>query len=544
MPVFALSDERTYLILVGIVASMYSYGPLMTFPLYLALTAAKGEETVSASVAGTILMAAKLVTFAVHAVGVRFGGELRQMQAMICLMYSVSMLALTAAANTSVTGVKVLVGVSSLNLVSSRVIAGTLFTVPSEERMLRRTYVHDASIQAGCLWTALVAFLLQHEAARNSWLIRAIVLNLPLVVTFAAWLLIQPASFFSSARMREAEREQPSNLSLTPVLPGNPEAPAKGNADEHQRCANMPEEKFVGASKAVGPGLAGPAGRPPRLPVIFATERLRGFTRSFSRRSDSRNDLKVAWEEKRPWVWGNARFRVLAVTSLLSWWSFAFYAYNVFPSLMTRTGPPLQVVSALYTAEGITYAVVVGFILPWLQKDLFAKFFGSVSLLLVLPVLAIGIFGQIHWTAYLLILLLTDISCATNNALLGVVLLRCLPWNHVGPFYSQVSAVGGWLCALSFMQLSLHQCLGSWTWTAVVGHRVPSLVAFCVYLFHWRAVSEIWDLLKVPVHSNSDCAAEEIPVPPSPAKAEEKTASRPLATVVPSLPGAVAENDA
>mmetsp|Transcript_64305 Transcript_64305/g.209742 ORF Transcript_64305/g.209742 Transcript_64305/m.209742 type:complete len:187 (-) Transcript_64305:497-1057(-) len=179
------------------------------------------------------------------------------------------------------------------------------------------------------------------------------------------------------------------------------------------------------------------------------------------------------------------------------------------------------------------------FVLPFLKNNLFWKNFGSSWAVVVLPVFGVSVLGQFHWTGYLLTLILMDVAAAINNITLGVVLLRCLPWDYIVPFYTQVSAVGGFIYALSFCQLSLNEALGSWILTSLIGHGLALLAVTVLYATHWRAILEIRVLLKVPVHSK-DALVDTPSGEPADVALWCAAPGVSTASIVPLVPGVVA----
>merc|ERR1719162_454788 len=136
----------------------------------------------------------------------------------------------------------------------------------------------------------------------------------------------------------------------------------------------------------------------------------------------------------------------------------------------------------LYTAKGIASTIVTASLLLCLTKNFFLYYFGNSGILLFLPVLAICVLGPLHWSGYLVVLFLMDIVSSIANTSLGVVLLRCLPWDHMAPFYSQVLAIGGGVSTLSYAQMLLAERLGSWPKTVLIGHGSVFVLVLIFYL--------------------------------------------------------------
>uniref|UniRef100_A0A7S2MNG5 Uncharacterized protein n=1 Tax=Zooxanthella nutricula TaxID=1333877 RepID=A0A7S2MNG5_9DINO len=536
----ALASEVSFMVLTFVIGMLYTYGLLMSYPLYVKLVTSKGQEAVRPAAAGVLLTIGKLASLVLHAAGSRLGGGLRWMQGMMLVLFAVSAAGLALAASPHVSGIAVLAGVSTLNLVSSRVLAGTLFLVPSEERTRRRTFIYDAACQAGCLWTSVVMALLQQPLVRSSWGLCVVVLNLPLVVTIVAWLCIQPGSFFSPSSMSTADIERESKVpALSSVSP---------RLGISRVCSSLVEDESIDSSTSMGASLASVLpglGRARMCSASFDDESIdssvatpaesahtnlnteRGpppcLVKKGSHCSTS-STLAGCWRSS---PWANARVRVIAVTWWLNWWGFNFFTYSIFPTLIAERGPPLEMVGLMYIAEGFCATIFMSFLMPFLKTNLFKKFFGSVWVLIAIPVLAICTVGRVHWAGYFVSVLGLDIACAVNNITLGVVLLRCVPWRSIASFYAQAGAVGGFICALSYNQLSLHQVFGSWPLVVLVGHGVPMVGALLVYATHRQALADISALLEVPVQS--------------PARALEGRAGEPLGDASPSTPSAALE---
>eukprot|EP00747_Dinoflagellata_sp_TGD_P197990 gnl/TRDRNA2_/TRDRNA2_70045_c0_seq1.p1 gnl/TRDRNA2_/TRDRNA2_70045_c0~~gnl/TRDRNA2_/TRDRNA2_70045_c0_seq1.p1 ORF type:complete len:263 (+),score=18.07 gnl/TRDRNA2_/TRDRNA2_70045_c0_seq1:206-994(+) len=258
---------------------------------------------------------------------------------------------------------------------------------------------------------------------------------MPLMVVGAAWMLIPPACFYSPARLKAAEQDQ--------------------------------SEMLV---------------EPPHINLLLEQQHVL---------EDTEGD--AACSAKAPW--NNARFRVIAATWCVNWWSFNFYAYTAFPMLISKTGPPLEVVSTLYTVESLLATVLTASFWHCLKTNLNVKFFGSAAALCILPPLAICVLGPIHWAFYLLTVLAMNIVCAVSNILLGTVMLRSLPWDLIPVFYSQVAAIGGCISAVSYTQLAIHELLESWKLTVLCCHGLLLSLLVILYLTHQRAILEIWRLL-------------------------------------------------
>ena len=201
------SDERPLLLCMFWIATGFSYGPLLCFPLYQALVASKGQSEVDPTTGGLVLMGAKCFTVLSHNVLSNFRTELwgLKLQVLSCLV--LSMACLTLASLESVSGIGMLAAVGTLHLTHSAVVVGPLVTVPSEGKSKFRSLFYYVTAPLGCVWTSLVSFCLAQPQFQSSWKLRAIALNSPLLVTLFAWVLVPRKSFWSAARMREAQKE-------------------------------------------------------------------------------------------------------------------------------------------------------------------------------------------------------------------------------------------------------------------------------------------------------------------------------------------------
>lgn len=419
-------EEHLYLLLIFVIGTSYTYGTLMNYPLYTTLVQKRNSFEAPAGLIVICFGSSKLIAQLSHLLGQRlFGRELLATKVLVTLMYGFAALGLLVASLSGITSVTVLLGFSSLNFISSRVLGGTLFASPSEEVVRRRIFVYDMAGQAGPVWLFTVGQLFQRTP--NTAIIRFFVLIHPLAVCLVAWWFLSPAPFFSSARMKAEQAAK-------------------------EKCVE--EDTRLGGSLSVSPSC---------------------------------NSSEVQW----PWT--NARFRVIAVTWCLNWWSFNFYAYNIFPVLISKVGPQLSIVSLIYTAEGLTCIILMSAFMPFLKAHPIEKFFLSSWALTFLAPLGICWLGRVHWTGYILTLYMMDFSCSISNLCLGSVLLRTLPWELTPVFFSHVSALGGIVCAVSFIQIYVAGILG-WEMTAMLGHAGAIICAAVMYMIDRDAVSEIWNL--------------------------------------------------
>eukprot|EP00929_Paragymnodinium_shiwhaense_P104632 TRINITY_DN6921_c0_g1_i12.p1 TRINITY_DN6921_c0_g1~~TRINITY_DN6921_c0_g1_i12.p1 ORF type:complete len:223 (-),score=24.88 TRINITY_DN6921_c0_g1_i12:222-890(-) len=125
-----------------------------------------------------------------------------------------STLGLYVAAQDNTSPLGVLVGMCSLNFLSSRTLGGVLFSVPLEHMIKTRGFLFDVGAVAGCLWTAMVTALLNSNACRISSTCRFLALLASLAVTLIAWFLIAPEKYFNAARMAEAQKLMGSSSSF------------------------------------------------------------------------------------------------------------------------------------------------------------------------------------------------------------------------------------------------------------------------------------------------------------------------------------------
>lgn len=441
--------EHLYLMFEFVIGSIYAYGPLMTYPIYNLVVRHGTVAEASPSVVSFWMFFMKLMVQPVHSLGVRACGQsLRSLQAFVIGLFSACICGLFFAAD-GTSSLGVVIGVCSLNLVSSRILGGTLFTVPLEDMIKVRTFVYDAAAQAGCLWVPLVGMLLGSELGREYGAVRFLALAMPLGVGLAAWLLLPPAGFFDASRMYEEQQK----LLQTPE---DSEAPW-GRSSKHmvQHCST--------ASTASG---------------------------SWEDLSDDEDAEVLANVPLRPWA--DARFRVLAATCFLNWWSFSFFGYTAFPTLIQEAGgPSLEAIGSLYCIEGLVCCCCMAVILPRLRSHLFVLFFGSGLTLLALPPIAVCLMPHVHWSGYFAALLCMDVCGGISNTMTGVVLLRCLSWELLPSFYSDVSAIGGIITAVSMGQLAMHEYLG-WVSTAVLSHGLVFVIVGLVYLTHIPAIKDIY----------------------------------------------------
>lgn len=197
--------------------------------------------------------------------------------------------------------------------------------------------------------------------------------------------------------------------------------------------------------------------------------------------------------------WRNGRFRVLVGTHCACLYCVTFWGYSVFPMLISEQGPSLELISFLYSLEGAAQVICTILVMPFLDSQIFLKYFSTAFLLLFSAPLAVCLLGKIHWFFYLLTLLLVDVLLCVCNALLGVVVLRSLPWDQILVFYNIACTLGGVLSGTSFVQMPLKALVGSWELASVIGHGVPLLLLLLFYLMHLPALKELWELLLQPV---------------------------------------------
>merc|ERR1712216_167976 len=93
----------------------------------------------------------------------------------------------------------------------SRVLNGSLLTVPVESAVKVRTFIYDLAAQPGCLWLSLVAFLLGTPLGQSD-LGRLSVMSLPLAFGVLGWLLVQRRSYFDGARLKAIQAQMAQRL--------------------------------------------------------------------------------------------------------------------------------------------------------------------------------------------------------------------------------------------------------------------------------------------------------------------------------------------
>ncbi|CAE7608649.1 unnamed protein product [Symbiodinium natans] len=180
--------------------------------------------------------------------------------------------------------------------------------------------------------------------------------------------------------------------------------------------------------------------------------------------------------------------------------------------LISETGPSLDVISVLYTIEGLLQAVIVVIIMPWLDTNMFWKFFLSTWIILMGPPLAICALGKIHWVFYLVTLLLVDVAMTVATGLLSVLLLRSIAWEHISTFHKQVSTLAGFTIGASYVQMPLKSGVGSWEAASLIGHGAIALLLLLVYATHRNAMRKFWDDLAEPIQrgENGDMEEEDL----------------------------------
>eukprot|EP00434_Breviolum_minutum_P034973 symbB.v1.2.030955.t1/scaffold3543.1/size54354/6 len=119
---------------------------------------------------------------------------------------------MAVAASSFVPRVGTLIGVSTLYLTNSNVIASPLWPVPSEERSKIRMLFYYACCPAGCLWTSLAVMCLGREEFQSDWGLRSAVILLPVLVTLMSWLMLPPDGFWGPERMRQKQIEMEAEI--------------------------------------------------------------------------------------------------------------------------------------------------------------------------------------------------------------------------------------------------------------------------------------------------------------------------------------------
>eukprot|EP00929_Paragymnodinium_shiwhaense_P104633 TRINITY_DN6921_c0_g1_i14.p1 TRINITY_DN6921_c0_g1~~TRINITY_DN6921_c0_g1_i14.p1 ORF type:complete len:394 (-),score=32.88 TRINITY_DN6921_c0_g1_i14:230-1411(-) len=284
------AGERLYLFLVFVIGTIYIYGPLMLYPLYKELVRVKGDVEAPASTVAACFFAGRLVSQMAHWATLSLAdrlwdGSLRAVQGVVVSLYAMSTLGLYVAAQDNTSPLGVLVGMCSLNFLSSRTLGGVLFSVPLEHMIKTRGFLFDVGAVAGCLWTAMVTALLNSNACRISSTCRFLALLASLAVTLIAWFLIAPEKYFNAARMAEAQKLMGSSSSF------------ELGAENLSTTTGSASPEAAAGSHAQSPGL-----------------------------TDAEEDETLG-----------ARYTILVAALCLGWWSFNFYAYTVFPIKIADT---------------------------------------------------------------------------------------------------------------------------------------------------------------------------------------------------------------
>ncbi|CAE7592978.1 unnamed protein product [Symbiodinium pilosum] len=167
--------------------------------------------------------------------------------------------------------------------------------------------------------------------------------------------------------------------------------------------------------------------------------------------------------------------------------------------LIAEQGLGLDVISIFYTLEGLLQAVLTILVMPWLDTNMFWKFFLSTWVILVSAPLSICVLDRIHWFCHLLTLLVVDVTLGVATGLMSVVLLRALPWEYITTFHTQVSALGGLAVGASFVQMPLRSAAGSWEAASLIGHGIPAFLLLVVYATHRHAMRKFWEVLADPI---------------------------------------------
>eukprot|EP00929_Paragymnodinium_shiwhaense_P035829 TRINITY_DN192_c0_g1_i2.p1 TRINITY_DN192_c0_g1~~TRINITY_DN192_c0_g1_i2.p1 ORF type:complete len:551 (-),score=89.08 TRINITY_DN192_c0_g1_i2:637-2289(-) len=534
--------EGVYMVLVAVIGSQYAYVGLLAIPLYQAVVKSRNEEALPPSVVGPAVVMMKLFCIIVHALAPRLGGDsLRWNQARLLAMTATAVGGVVMACHDGTGAVGVLIGLSLLGLTSSRAIGGPLFVAPSETRMQRRTLVYDLASGVGCLWTSVVIRFLEYDAVREYWFLRFLVMVAPIVVACMAWLLLPEAAYFSSTRMETEQQRllgeqdplhmedmdfpEEDTVSKCQVA-ADPEFASSSTGEEYQVAAD-PEfaecsigeeyEKCGGTPASTAtmgltlPGEAVDEAKPADcLPtptsevnasmggIALALESPTSVGKSCGPGKPAlRRCASASWTES---PWKHDGFVLIACIWFVMWWSFNFYAYNVFPFFISQSGPSMEAIGVLYTIEGLLVNGVMMLGMRFLKTHTFEKFFICSVLLAILPMPVIVWHEHCHWFLYMIVLAMMDIACACVNLLLAPVLLRCVPWNLTSSFYSQGSAIGAILCSLSFGQYSLHEYLG-WPGTVLLGHGGCLFVFVCVMIVKKDTLLRTYRNSKVSVKS-------------------------------------------
>eukprot|EP00929_Paragymnodinium_shiwhaense_P075027 TRINITY_DN38370_c0_g1_i1.p1 TRINITY_DN38370_c0_g1~~TRINITY_DN38370_c0_g1_i1.p1 ORF type:complete len:565 (-),score=61.04 TRINITY_DN38370_c0_g1_i1:341-1990(-) len=511
--------EGTFTFLLAIIGTLYIYAVWMVIPLYQSLVDSHGQEPLSPTIVGPVLVLTKVVSMVLHTIAPSIGGDsLRWCQ---IRYFAFAIIALGGLVFASIDGAgpnAILLGLAGLSLTSSRSQSGPLFVAPCESRMQWRTLAYDLASQIGCLWTSSVVSLLGMDFVREHWVLRFVVLAAPIVVAMICWAALPPSSFFSKSMMQEAQDqltsghakpEKVQSVLKEEVLENDNDSLEEARREESIVC--MPQKFPTETSVATESTAASSThiSRTPSASDVLSTiktwEHLsdeEDLPRSESARSeltspneaeDDENSATGAWKGS---AWRNNAFVLLAFTWALVFWCANFYSYNVLPLLMIKSGISLETVGVMVMVEGLVLNIVMVFVMRARHTYIFEKFFICAVLSALSAMPAVIFTEYCHWSVYMLTLLTTDIVLYGFHILLPTVLLRCVPWNLVSTFYSQVGGICGTLGAMSFIQYSLYE-LVDWPATILIGHGIPLVGFLCLMIVKRQGFLRIWRDSKV-----------------------------------------------
>ena len=288
------------LISIATVGGYYPY-TIVVYQIYLALVESKGHKPVSGAGTAIFLMLSKALSLVLHAATVNCRAELRGLKLQLLAFTAITTTALIIAARSDVDGYLTLGCVSTLPLTTSRAIGSCLMAAPSEAVTKRRIVCYDLAAAPGCLWTALVIYVLSTTAGRSSWPLRALVLNLPVLVTLLAWVLFPASEFYGPSRLAQIEAQ--IKASKTEPKPKKRTSLVRVRADSWNSWTQVIIEE-VDAHREQ-PQLLG------ELPPEPSSE------------------AEKEGKPPIPWAWFNPCFRVLAATHSIIFWCFAGVLYTV-----------------------------------------------------------------------------------------------------------------------------------------------------------------------------------------------------------------------
>lgn len=235
---------------ISTIGGYYPY-TIVVYQIYLALVESKGELPVRSSGAAIFLMVSKALSVLLHAATIDCRRELRGLKLQLLCFTAMTVVLFTIAARSDVEGYGTLACVCMLPLTTSRALSSCLMAAPSEKEATRRIIFYDLAAAPGCLWTAVVIFLLATEPSKSSWLLRALVLNLPVLLTFMAWMLFPSSEFYGPSRLAEIQGPEKGTIRLHASLLQAPGAAGfSQQVTEHVTKVSIPRPAFARSGAA------------------------------------------------------------------------------------------------------------------------------------------------------------------------------------------------------------------------------------------------------------------------------------------------------